>query len=85
MGYFCQKGQWRREAREGRRKYVTDVDQIAVKLLISSFHILIFISYFSNRYLFCFFIYQILMFLLSFYWFFVLILNVNLDFSFLNN
>ncbi len=54
MGYFCQKGQWRREAREGRRKYVTDVDQIAVKLLISSFHILIFISYFSNRYLFYF-------------------------------
>ncbi|CUZ53638.1 Uncharacterised protein [Serratia marcescens] len=65
MGYFCQKGQWRREAREGRRKYVTDVDQIAVKLLISSFHILIFISYFSNRYLFYFFIYQIFMFLLS--------------------
>lgn len=56
MGYFCQKGQWRREAREGRRKYVTDVDQIAVKLLISSFHILIFISYFSNRYLFYFYL-----------------------------
>lgn len=34
MGYFWQKGQWRREAREGRRKYVTDVDQIAVKLSI---------------------------------------------------
>ncbi len=52
MGYFWQKGQWRREAREGRRKYVTDVDQIAVKLSISSFYVLIFIFYFSNRYLF---------------------------------
>lgn len=50
MGYFWQKGQWRRQAREGRRKYVTDVDEIAVKLFISSFHFFIFIVYFSCRY-----------------------------------
>jgi hypothetical protein len=66
MGYFWQKGQWRREAREGRRKYVTDVDQIAVKLSISSFHILIFIFYFSNRYLFYSLLFKILLFLCSF-------------------
>ncbi len=66
MGYFWQKGQWRREAREGRHKYVTDVDQIAVKLLISSFYVLIFIFYFSNRYLFYSFLFQILLFLRSF-------------------
>lgn len=54
MGYFWQKGQWRRQAREGRRKYVTDVDEIAVKLFISSFHVLIFIVYFSYIYLLCF-------------------------------
>lgn len=66
MGYFWQKGQWRREAREGRRKYVTDVDQIAVKLSISSFYVLIFIFYFSNRYLFYSLLFQILLFLCSF-------------------
>ena len=54
MGYFCQGTMAQGGA--GRRKYVTDVDQIAVKLLISSFHILIFISYFSNRYLFYFYL-----------------------------
>jgi hypothetical protein len=43
MGYFWQKGQWRREAREGRRKYVTDVDEMAIELLLSSFCVLIFI------------------------------------------
>ncbi|CAI0958004.1 Uncharacterised protein [Serratia marcescens] len=67
MGYFWQKGQWRRQAREGRRKYVTDVDEIAVKLFISSFHVLIFIVYFSYIYLLCFFIYEFLMFLCSFF------------------
>ncbi len=66
MGYFWQKGQWRREACEGRRKYVTDVDQIAVKLSISSFHILIFIFYFSNRYLFYSLLFKILLFFCSF-------------------
>jgi hypothetical protein len=66
MGYFWQKGQWRRGAREGRRKYVTDIDGIAIKLLLSSFHVLVFINYFSNRYLLCFLLCQILMFLLSF-------------------
>ncbi len=66
MGYFCQKGQWRREAREGRRKYVTDVDKIAVKLLISSFHVLIFMFYFSNKYLFYFLLFQSLLFLCPF-------------------
>lgn len=66
MGYFWQKGQWRREAREGRRKYVTDVDQIAVKLSISSFYVLIFIFYFSNRYLLYSLPFQILLFLCSF-------------------
>lgn len=54
MGYFWQKGQWRRQAREGRRKYVTDVDEIAVKLFISSFRFFIFIVYFSCRYSLCF-------------------------------
>jgi hypothetical protein len=66
MGYFWQKGQWCREACEGRRKYVTDVDQIAIKLLLSSFHALIFIFYFSNRYLFYFLLFQGLLFLRSF-------------------
>ncbi|AWC79424.1 hypothetical protein ASJ78_04082 [Serratia marcescens] len=67
MGYFWQKGQWRRQAREGRRKYVTDVDEITVKLFISSFHVFIFIVYFSCGYFLCFFIYEFLMFLCSFY------------------
>ncbi|CAI1590668.1 Uncharacterised protein [Serratia marcescens] len=66
MGYFWQKGQWRRGAREGRRKYVTDIDGIAIKLLLSSFHVLVFINYFSNRYLLYFLFCQILMFLLPF-------------------
>lgn len=54
MGYFWKKGQWRRQAREGRRKYVTDVDEITVKLFISSFHVFIFIVYFSCGYFLCF-------------------------------
>lgn len=66
MGYFWQKGQWRREAREGRRKYVTDVDQIAVNLLLSSFHVLIFMFYFSNIYIFYSLLFQSLLFLYSF-------------------